>query len=107
MHLTGPTSVFESEEAVFSCSSDVASSAPSLMWSLDGQDVTRDADQTDKMESNEEVTSISVLKLNPTMSGHEHVLKCFVAGTDVHQEVTFIVEGRSGYKTAHLKVMSL
>merc|ERR1711892_867536 len=95
VHLTGPTSVFESEEAVFSCNSDVASSAPSLMWSLDGQDVTKDANQTDKMESNEEVTSVSVLKLNPIMSVHEHVLKCFVVGTDVHQEVTFIVEDLS------------
>merc|ERR1719392_474663 len=46
----GPSSVMSGEEAMFSCTSNNAHPAPSLIWSLDGQDVTRDADQTNKEE---------------------------------------------------------
>merc|ERR1711892_1434600 len=92
VELTGPSSVLASEEATFSCSSDVAYPAPSLMWSLDGQDVTRDADQTNKEQSEGGITSISVLRLNPTMGGHNHVVKCFVGGLDIYREASLTVE---------------
>ena len=71
-----------SEQAVFSCSSDVSYPAPFLMWSLDGQDVTRDAQQTNNVENDGGITSTSVLKLKPTIGGHEHVVECFVGGSD-------------------------
>merc|ERR1711892_1147625 len=92
VELTGPSSVLASEEATFSCSSDLAYPAPSLMWSLDGQDVTRDADQTDNEQSEGGITSVSVLRLNPTMGGHNHLVKCFVGGLDICREASLTVE---------------
>ena len=64
------------------------------MWSLDGQDVTRDADQTDNEQSEGGITSISVLRLNPTMGGHNHLVKCFVGGLDIYREASLTVEGK-------------
>merc|ERR1711892_638483 len=92
VELTGPSSVLASEEATFSCSSNLAYPAPSLMWSLDGQDVTRDADQTDNEQSEGGITSVSVLRLNPTMGGHNHLVKCFVGGLDIYREASLTVE---------------
>ena len=43
--LGDPGSVIAGEEAVFSCPSESSFPAPSLMWTLDGQDVTRDPEQ--------------------------------------------------------------
>merc|ERR1719392_166390 len=92
----GPSSVMSGEEAKFSCASNTAHPAPSLVWSLDGQDVTRDADQANKEEILGDgvpgVSSVSTLKIEPTMGGHKHVLECSVAGSDVHKEVSFDVE---------------
>merc|ERR1711892_1359085 len=92
VELTGPSSVLASEEATFSCSSDLAYPAPSLMWSPDGQDATRDADQTDNEQSEGGITSVSVLRLNPTMGGHNHLVKCFVGGLDIYREASLTVE---------------
>merc|ERR1719318_326024 len=92
VHLTGPSSVLASEQAVFSCSSDVSLPAPTLMWSLDGQDVTRDAQQTDNVEDAGGINSTSLLKLEPTMGGHEHVVECSVDGSDVFTQAKLIVE---------------
>ena len=78
---------------MFSCSSEDSYPAPSLMWSLDGQDVTRNAHQTDDDEDDGGITSTSVLTLEPTMAGHEHVLECSVDGSDVSQKAKLIVEG--------------
>ena len=79
---------------MFSCSSDVSYPSPSLIWSLDGQGVTRDAQQTDNVENDGGIASISVLKLKPTMGGHEHVVECFVGGYDVSKKAQFVVEGK-------------
>ena len=64
------------------------------MWSLDGQDVTRDAQQTDNEEEDGGITSTSVLKLEPTMGGHEHVVECYVDGSDVSTKANLTVEGK-------------
>eukprot|EP00092_Neocalanus_flemingeri_P030516 GFUD01033132.1.p1 GENE.GFUD01033132.1~~GFUD01033132.1.p1 ORF type:complete len:1173 (+),score=394.18 GFUD01033132.1:178-3696(+) len=92
LHLTGPTSVLASDEAVFLCSSEVSYPAPFLQWSLDGQDVTRDAEQTDNVEDDGGITSNSVLKLKPTMGGLQHVIKCSVGGKHISKELQFNVE---------------
>eukprot|EP00092_Neocalanus_flemingeri_P040707 GFUD01044319.1.p1 GENE.GFUD01044319.1~~GFUD01044319.1.p1 ORF type:complete len:1150 (+),score=384.42 GFUD01044319.1:158-3607(+) len=92
LHLTGPTSVLASDEAVFLCSSEVSYPATFLQWSLDGQDVTRDAEQTDNVEDDGGITSNSVLKLKPTMGGLQHVIKCSVGGKHISKEVQFNVE---------------
>merc|ERR1719318_935066 len=92
VHLTGPSSVLASEQVVFSCLSDVSFPAPTLMWSLDGQDVTRDAQQTDNVEDAGGIISTSLLKLEPTMGGHEHVVECSVDGSDVVTQAKLTVE---------------
>ena len=93
---------------MFSCSSDVSYPSPSLIWSLDGQGVTRDAQQTDNVENDGGIASTSVLNLKPTMGGHEqcscppmvglsfieHVVECFVGGSDVSKKTQFVVEGK-------------
>ena len=79
---------------MFSCSSDVSYPSPSLIWSLDGQGVTRDAQQTDNVENDGGIASISVLKLKPTMGGHEHVVECSVDGSDVSKKFKLTVEGK-------------
>ena len=66
----------------------------SLIWSLDGQDVTRDAQQTNNVENDGGITSTSVLKLEPTMGGHEHVVECSVDGSDVSKKFKLTVEGK-------------
>jgi len=93
--LDGPGSVIAGEEAVFSCASENSFPAPSLMWTLDGQDVTRDSQQTDNQELLETgggVSSLSKLRVNPTMGGHTHVVECFVAGTHLKTDFSFHVE---------------
>ena len=64
------------------------------MWSLDGQDVTRDAQQTDNVENDGGIASTSVLNLKPTMGGHENVVEWFVGGSDVSKKNKFVVEGK-------------
>ena len=89
---------------MFSCASEDAFPAPSLMWTLDSQDVTTDAEQTDNqelVESGGGVSSLSKLRVNPTMGGHTHVVKCFVAGTDISTDFSFYVEGE-GKRNVHL-----
>merc|ERR1719206_191581 len=93
--LDGPSTVIAGEEAVFSCASEDAFPAPLLMWTLDSQDVTTDAEQIDNqelVESGGGVSSLSKLRVNPTMGGHTHVVKCFVAGTDISTDFYFYVE---------------
>jgi len=95
VHLTGPTSVLASQEAVFHCSAEASFPAPSLQWNLDGQDVTADAVQTDKMEDGGGVTSASVLRLNPSMGGHWHEVKCSVGQADIYKATEFQVQDLS------------
>jgi len=95
MQLTGPPTVLAGYEATFKCMTHDSYPEMSLQWTLDGKDVTADADQTDKMEDDEAITTTSVLQLKPTMSGHEHTLRCSVRGRDVSEETQFVVEDLS------------
>jgi len=94
--VTGPSTVLASKGSTFHCLAEMTFPAPSLKWKLDdSQDLTGEAEQTNKQETDRMITSLSVLNMKTSLPVGEHVLKCHVGGTDIHDTAKFVVEDLS------------
>jgi len=94
--VTGPSTVLESKGSVFHCLADMTYPAPSLKWTLDdSQDLTEEAEQTNNQETDRMISSHSVLNMKTSLPVGEHVIKCHVGGTDIHDTAKFVVEDLS------------
>ena len=62
--VTGPSTVLASKGSTFQCLAEMTFPAPSLEWTLDdSQDLTGEAEQTNKQETDRMITSLSVLNM--------------------------------------------